>query len=40
MLTNPAPGSVDLLTGETVSDRTLELPRYGFRWLLQEEENV
>ena len=40
LLTNPAPGGVDLLTGETISDRTLEMPRYSFRWLLQEDENV
>ncbi|MBQ2618891.1 MAG: amylosucrase [Oscillospiraceae bacterium] len=35
-LPNPAPGAVDLRTGAAVTDETLNLPGYGFFWMLNE----
>ena len=35
-LPNPAPGAVDLRTGAAVTDETLNLPDYGFFWMLNE----
>lgn len=37
-LPNPAPGAVDLRTGAAVTDETLNLPGYGFYWMLSNEQ--